>query len=163
VAFRVLQGLGGGAIIPTAQSILFARYPRKEHGTAQALFGLGAVTAPLLGPSLGGYLVEVANWHWIFLINVPVGILSLLLTQRIVHDPAYLRNMRKSNFRVDYIGIGLIIIGVGFLQTGSLRASSSSALSSPLSRSQLWLCASSRMKTQSWTCVCSNSETLQQR
>ncbi len=64
VAFRALQGLGGGAIIPTAQSILFARYPQKEHGMAAALFGLGAITGPLLGPSIGGYLIDLSSWHW---------------------------------------------------------------------------------------------------
>src|SRR3954467_9932609 len=64
VAFRVLQGLGGGAIIPTAQSLLFARYPKSQHGTAAGLFGLGAVTGPLLGPTIGGYLTSWASWHW---------------------------------------------------------------------------------------------------
>src|SRR5512147_788117 len=89
VAFRVLQGLGGGAIIPTAQSILFARYPREEHGTAQALFGLGAVTAPLLGPSVGGYLVDVASWHWIFLINVPIVITAAVLAWNSIEEPGW--------------------------------------------------------------------------
>ena len=74
VVFRILQGIGGGAIIPTSQNILFARYPQKEHGMAGALFALGAVTGPLLGPTLGGKLIDVASWHWIFLINVPVGL-----------------------------------------------------------------------------------------
>src|SRR3954466_12231847 len=74
VLFRMLQGLGGGAIIPTAQSILFARYPREQHGMAAGLFGLGAITGPLLGPSIGGYLIEWSSWHWIFLVNIPVGI-----------------------------------------------------------------------------------------
>ena len=89
VAFRVLQGLGGGAIIPTAQAILFARYPRREHGTAQALFGLGAVTAPLLGPSLGGYFVDVASWHWIFLINVPVVMVAAMLAWNHIEEPGW--------------------------------------------------------------------------
>src|SRR6266542_828121 len=68
VAFRALQGLGGGAIIPTAQSLLLARYPRHEHNMAGALFGLGAVTGPLLGPTVGGYLIEWSNWHFIFFV-----------------------------------------------------------------------------------------------
>jgi len=79
VLFRALQGLGGGAIIPTAQAILFARYPRKEHGMASALFGLGAVTGPLLGPTIGGYLIEWSNWHWVFLVNVPLGIIVAVM------------------------------------------------------------------------------------
>ena len=79
VLFRALQGLGGGAIIPTAQSILFARYPRKEHGMAAALFGLGAVTGPLFGPTIGGYLIELFSWHWIFIVNVPLGCVAAVL------------------------------------------------------------------------------------
>ena len=87
VLFRALQGLGGGAIIPTAQSILFARYPRKEHGMAAALFGLGAITGPLLGPTIGGYLIEWASWHWIFMVNVPVGLLAAFMALRFVEQP----------------------------------------------------------------------------
>ena len=112
VAFRVLQGLGGGAIIPTAQSILFARYPRHQHGTAQALFGLGAVTAPLLGPSVGGYFVDVASWHWIFLINIPVVITAALLAWNHIEEPGW----QPSRERVDTKGIGLLVIGMATLQ-----------------------------------------------
>ena len=112
VAFRVLQGLGGGAIIPTAQSILFARYPRKEHGTAQALFGLGAVTAPLLGPSLGGYFVEIASWHWIFLINVPIVLLAAFLAWNNIEE----RGWQPSQERVDQKGIALLVVGMATLQ-----------------------------------------------
>jgi DHA2 family multidrug resistance protein len=112
VAFRVIQGLGGGAIIPTAQSILFARYPRKEHGTAQALFGLGAVTAPLLGPSLGGYLVDVASWHWIFLINVPIVVTAAFLAWSHIEEPGW----TPKTERVDTAGISLLIIGMATLQ-----------------------------------------------
>jgi DHA2 family multidrug resistance protein len=79
VCFRILQGLGGGAIIPTSQSVLFSRYPEKEHGMAGALFAMGAITGPLLGPTIGGYLVEWSSWHWIFFINVPLGITLLAL------------------------------------------------------------------------------------
>jgi len=112
VAFRVLQGLGGGAIIPTAQSILFARYPRKEHGTAQALFGLGAVTAPLLGPSLGGYFVDIASWHWIFLINVPVVIVAALLAWNHIEEPGW----QPAREQVDQKGIALLVVGMATLQ-----------------------------------------------
>ena len=76
VLFRILQGIGGGAIIPTSQNILFGRYEHKDHGMAGALFALGAITGPLLGPTIGGKLIDVASWHWIFLINVPVGLLA---------------------------------------------------------------------------------------
>jgi MFS transporter, DHA2 family, multidrug resistance protein len=112
VAFRILQGLGGGAIIPTAQSILFARYPRNEHGTAQALFGLGAVTAPLLGPSVGGYLVDVASWHWIFLINVPIVLVAATLAWTSIEEPGW----QPSRQGVDTTGIGLLVVGMATLQ-----------------------------------------------
>ena len=97
---------------------------------AFAIYGMAVVVAPAIGPTLGGWITDNYSWHWIFLINVPIGIVSLLLTQRVVHDPAYLRNMVKSAIRVDYMGISLIVVGVGFLQyvldkgeekTGSLR------------------------------------------
>ncbi|HMA96059.1 MAG TPA: DHA2 family efflux MFS transporter permease subunit, partial [Polyangiaceae bacterium] len=112
VAFRVLQGLGGGAIMPTSQSILFARYPREQHGTAQSLFGLGAVTAPLLGPSLGGYLVDVASWHWIFLINVPIVLAAAYLAWNNIEEPGFV----ASRERVDSTGIALLTVGMAALQ-----------------------------------------------
>src|SRR3954453_23665815 len=89
VLFRVLQGLGGGAIIPTSQSILFARYPKAQHGMAAALFGLGAITGPLLGPSIGGYLIKWLSWHWIFMVNVPVGVIVSFLVLRFVDQPGF--------------------------------------------------------------------------
>ena len=115
VVFRALQGLGGGAIIPTAQSILFARYPRKEHGMAAALFGLGAITGPLLGPTLGGYLIEWSSWHWIFMVNVPVGIVVAFLTLRFVEQPAF-EAPRGEAARVDVLGITLLAVGMASLQ-----------------------------------------------
>ncbi|RYE91686.1 MAG: MFS transporter, partial [Myxococcales bacterium] len=89
VFFRILQGLGGGAIIPSAQGVLFARYPREEHGMASAMFGLGAITGPLLGPSIGGYLIEWFNWHWIFLVNVPIGALVAVGIWRVIEQPGF--------------------------------------------------------------------------
>jgi DHA2 family multidrug resistance protein len=83
---------------------------------AFAMYGMAVVVAPAIGPTLGGWITDNYSWHWIFLINVPIGIVSLMLTQRVVQDPAYLRNMVRSNIRVDYIGISLIVVGVGFLQ-----------------------------------------------
>jgi DHA2 family multidrug resistance protein len=112
VAFRILQGIGGGAIIPTAQSILFARYPQKEHGTAGALFGLGAVTGPLLGPTIGGYLIDIASWHWIFLINVPVGIFAAFMAWKFIEEPDF----APSKAPVDRIGLSLLAVGMGSLQ-----------------------------------------------
>jgi DHA2 family multidrug resistance protein len=112
VAFRVLQGLGGGAVIPTAQSILFAAYPRKQHGTAQALFGLGAVTAPLLGPTVGGYLIDAASWHWIFLINVPVVIASALIADASIVESDF----EPAKERVDIAGVALLVVSMATLQ-----------------------------------------------
>src|SRR6478609_8230329 len=89
VVFRVLQGMGGGAIIPTAQAILFQRYPREQHGTASAMFGLGAITGPLLGPTIGGYLIQWSTWHWIFLVNVPIGIIVGLVIPDVIQEPGF--------------------------------------------------------------------------
>ncbi|HTQ06971.1 MAG TPA: DHA2 family efflux MFS transporter permease subunit [Polyangiaceae bacterium] len=115
VVFRAIQGLGGGAIIPTAQSILFARYPRKEHGMAAALFGLGAITGPLLGPTIGGYLIQWASWHWIFMVNVPVGVVAVLMTLRFVKQPGFSAPTGDAT-KVDVFGIALLAAGMASLQ-----------------------------------------------
>ena len=112
VLFRVLQGLGGGAIIPTAQSLLFARYPKAEHGTAAGLFGLGAVTGPLLGPTIGGYLTSWASWHWIFLVNVPIGLLVAFVASRVIEEPGF----EAPREPVDVFGIVLLALGMPALQ-----------------------------------------------
>jgi DHA2 family multidrug resistance protein len=116
IFFRILQGAGGGGLQPTEQAILADTFSAKQRAMGFAMYGVAILVAPAVGPTFGGWVTDNYSWHWIFLINVPIGILSLFLTQRIVFDPAYLRNMKKSNFRVDYVGIGLIVIGVGFLQ-----------------------------------------------
>jgi DHA2 family multidrug resistance protein len=115
VVFRALQGLGGGAIIPTAQSILFARYPQKEHGMAAALFGLGAITGPLFGPTIGGYLIEWSSWHWIFMVNVPMGALATVLTLRFIDEPGFVRPKGEAA-RIDVFGISLLAVGMASLQ-----------------------------------------------
>jgi MFS transporter, DHA2 family, multidrug resistance protein len=112
VAFRVLQGLGGGAIIPTAQSILFARYPKEEHGMAAGLFGLGAITGPLLGPTIGGYLIDLSSWHWIFLINVPIGLVVATLAWNVIDEPEFVADRRP----IDIKGILLLATGMPALQ-----------------------------------------------
>jgi DHA2 family multidrug resistance protein len=115
IVFRAIQGLGGGAIIPTAQSILFARYPRKEHGMAAAMFGLGAITGPLLGPSIGGYLIDFSSWHWIFMVNVPIGLLVAFLTWRFVKQPNFAPPSGAAA-QVDVFGIVLLALGMASLQ-----------------------------------------------
>ena len=112
VAFRALQGLGGGAIMPTSQAILFARYPREQHGMAAAFMGLGAVTGPLLGPTIGGYLIEWANWHWVFLVNLPLGFFAAWLALRAIHEPGF----QPSRAPVDVKGIALLAVGMASLQ-----------------------------------------------
>lgn len=116
VFFRILQGAGGGGLQPSEQAILADAFSAEKRGMAFAMYGMAVVVAPAIGPTLGGWITDNFSWHWIFFINIPIGILSLLLTQRVVHDPAYLRKLRNSGIRIDYIGMGLIVIGVGFLQ-----------------------------------------------
>ena len=112
VLFRVLQGMGGGAIIPSAQAILFQRFPREEHGTAAALFGLGAITGPLLGPTIGGYLIQWSSWHWIFLVNVPIGLLVGVMIPRVIEEPGFVPDKRP----IDLWGIALLAVGMASLQ-----------------------------------------------
>lgn len=112
VVFRILQGMGGGAIIPTTQAILFQRYPRSQHGMAAALFGLGAITGPLLGPTIGGYLIEWSSWHWIFLVNLPIGIIVAIAIPRVVEEPGFKADRRP----IDLVGIGLLAAGMASLQ-----------------------------------------------
>src|ERR1051325_6234182 len=90
VVFRVLQGLGGGALQPISQAILVESFPREKQGIATAFYGMGVVVAPVIGPTLGGWITDNFSWGWIFFINLPVGILSLVLTSSLVHDPPYL-------------------------------------------------------------------------
>jgi DHA2 family multidrug resistance protein len=112
VIFRIIQGLGGGAIIPTSQNILFSRYPKEEQGMAGALFGIGAITGPLLGPTLGGYLIDASSWHWIFYINVPVGILAAYVAYTNIEEPGF----QPSRAPIDKLGIGLLAVGMVSLQ-----------------------------------------------
>jgi DHA2 family multidrug resistance protein len=116
IVFRIVQGAGGGGLGPTEQAILADTFSAKRRGMAFAMYGMAVVVAPAIGPTLGGWITDNYNWHWIFFINVPIGILSLILTRRVVHDPVYLKNLKRSTKRVDYVGMGLIVVGVGFLQ-----------------------------------------------
>jgi DHA2 family multidrug resistance protein len=116
IVFRILQGVGGGGLQPTEQAILADTFSAKQRGMAFAIYGMAIVVAPAVGPTLGGWITDNYSWHWIFLINVPIGILSLALTHRVVLDPVYLKKLLRSSLRVDYIGISLIVVGVGFLQ-----------------------------------------------
>lgn len=112
VVFRMLQGLGGGALIPTASSILLDRFPRAERTMAMAVFGLGAMMGPMLGPGLGGWLTDRYSWHWIFLINLPIGVIELTLIALL------LREDRSGVKRepVDWLGIALLVAWLGTMQ-----------------------------------------------
>ena len=117
VFFRVVQGAGGGGLQPVSQAILVESFPRAKQGMAMAVYGMGVVVAPIVGPTLGGWLTDNYSWRWIFFINIPVGLLSLFLTSTLVHDPPHVtRSGNGQRLRVDYIGLGLISVGLGFLQ-----------------------------------------------
>src|SRR5512141_1924329 len=113
VAFRAVQGIGGGVLMSVAQAILRETFPAEEQGTAMGIFGLGVVLAPAFGPTLGGWLTDQYSWPWIFYINVPIGIINLLLVSRFVEDPSYL--IRRKG-EIDWLGLGLMILGLGSLQ-----------------------------------------------
>ncbi len=113
---RVLQGAGGGGLQPSEQAILADSFPPEKRGMAFAMYGMAVVTAPAIGPTLGGWITENYSWHWIFFINIPVGILSLFLTQRLVEDPPWLEKERRSGISIDYIGLALIVIGIACFQ-----------------------------------------------
>ena len=113
VAFRAVQGIGGGVLMTVSQAILRETFPPEEQGTAMGIFGLGVVLAPAFGPTLGGWITDQYSWPWIFYINVPIGILNLMLVSRFVEDPPYLVR-RKGD--IDWAGLALLIIGLGSLQ-----------------------------------------------
>jgi DHA2 family multidrug resistance protein len=116
VLFRVIQGAGGGGLQPMAQAILADTFPPEKRGLAFALYGITAIMAPTIGPTLGGWLTDNYSWRWIFYINLPVGLLTLFLVSRMVEDPPYLSARRGAGVRVDYIGIALLTLAVGALQ-----------------------------------------------
>ncbi len=117
VFFRILQGAGGGGLQPSEQAILNDTFPLAKRGMAFAVYGVAVVVAPTIGPWLGGYITDNFSWRWIFYINIPVGLLSILLTWFLVSDPPYMkRSSFKEGFRIDYIGIGLISLGLGSMQ-----------------------------------------------
>ena len=113
---RILQGAGGGGLAPSEQAILADTFPVSKRGQAFAVYGMAVVVAPAIGPTLGGWITDNFNWHWIFFINIPIGILSLLLSERMVEDPPYLQEQRGKVGKVDTMGLGLITIGVGCLE-----------------------------------------------
>jgi len=135
VAFRVIQGLGGGGLSPVEQSIFADSFPARMRPQAFALYGITILMAPAIGPVLGGWLTDSYSWRWVFLINLPVGVLSFGLVSWLVHDsPALLRDraaMLKRGLNVDYVGFGLVLVGFGALQAVLDRFDRAGGLTSP--------------------------------
>ena len=113
IVFRIIQGACGGGLQPLSQAILLESFPPQKRGQAMAFWALGIVVAPMLGPVAGGWLTDNYSWRWVFYINVPIGIIAILLTQAFIFDPAYLRREKTG---IDYWGIGLLVVGMGSLQ-----------------------------------------------
>jgi DHA2 family multidrug resistance protein len=113
IVFRVMQGATGGALQPLSQAVLLEAFAPQDRGKAMGFWGLGIVVAPILGPVLGGWLTDSYSWRWVFYINIPVGIASIVMTKLYIFDPPYLRNEKRS---VDYWGIGMLTVGIGALQ-----------------------------------------------
>ena len=111
---RILQGAGGGALQPIAQAVLMESFPPEKRGSAMAVFGMGVVVAPIIGPTLGGWITDNYSWRWIFYINIPIGILAVFMANMFIEDPPYIRNQRPG--RIDRLGFALMAIGLGTLQ-----------------------------------------------
>lgn len=114
--FRVMQGAFGGGLQPMAQSILADSFPEAKRGLAFSVYGITAVCAPAIGPTLGGWITDNYSWRWVFYINVPVGILAMLLVQQLIEDPPYLQKLRRAAGKFDFLGFSLLTIGVSALQ-----------------------------------------------
>jgi DHA2 family multidrug resistance protein len=116
VFFRVIQGAAGGGLQPSEQSILADTFPPAKRAMAFAFYGMAVVLAPAIGPTVGGWITDNYTWRWIFFLNIPVGVISLLLTNRVVEDPPYVDELRKRRTPVDYYGLGLLVVFIGALQ-----------------------------------------------
>jgi DHA2 family multidrug resistance protein len=116
IFFRVLQGAGGGGLQPSEQAILADTFEPAKRGMAFAVYGIAVVMAPAIGPTLGGWITDNFTWRWIFFVNIPVGIISLLLTSRLIQDPPYFKRRKLSETRIDYTGLGFVALGLGTLQ-----------------------------------------------
>ncbi len=127
---RILQGLGGGAIVPVAQSILLESFPLSKRRMAMSIFGVGIIIAPIIGPVLGGWITDNYNWHWIFYINVPIGFLAVILANMFVEDPPFAR--KKEGQKIDFLGFGFLIIWLVCLQIGLDKGQNADWFNSPM-------------------------------
>lgn len=135
---RILQGLGGGAIVPIAQAILLENFPLEKRRMAMSVFGIGVIIAPIVGPVLGGWITDNYSWHWIFYINVPLGFLAAALANMFIKDPPYAR--KKAGQKIDYLGFSFLIIWLVCLQTVLDKGQNNDWFNAP------WIC---------WTLVAS--------
>ena len=117
VVFRFVQGAAGAAVVPTSQAILMEVFPPAEHALAMAVWGMGMMVAPVMGPTIGGWITENWNWRWNFYINLPVGAIAFLLVYMFIEDPPYLRRGARAQGKVDYPAIAYLVLGLGLLQT----------------------------------------------
>lgn len=113
VLFRVIQGLSGGSLQPISQSVLLETFPPSQHGTAMAIFGAGVMVGPVIGPVLGGWITDNWSWPWIFYINIPMGVISIIMATVFIVDPHYMKALKV---RVDYWGLAFLAVGIGCLQ-----------------------------------------------
>ena len=139
IVARVLQGIGGGGMQPLAQSILLESFPPRQHGTAMAAFGIGVIVAPIIGPTLGGWITDSYSWRWIFYINLPIGILALIMVNLYVEDPPYLR--KAFHGAIDYLGFGLMTLWLGTLQLVLDKGQEADWFSAP------WICWTAAVST----------------
>jgi DHA2 family multidrug resistance protein len=142
VFFRVLQGLGGGGLATSEQSILADTFSLEKRGMAFAVYGMAIVMAPAIGPTLGGWITDNYSWRWIFYINIPIGVISLFLTQKIVEDPPYIKieGARMRQNPIDYLGLGLITVGIGCLQVVFDKGQEADWFSSDMIRTLTGIC-----------------------
>lgn len=129
---RILQGLGGGAIVPVAQSILLESFPLEKRRMAMSIFGVGIIIAPIIGPVLGGWITDNYNWHWIFYINVPIGFLAATLSNMFIEDPPFAR--KKEGQKIDFLGFGFLITWLVCLQIGLDKGQNADWFNAP------WIC-----------------------
>lgn len=113
IFFRILQGIGGGGLQPLSQSILLETFPKHQYGRAMAIYGMGIILAPIFGPMIGGWISDNFSWRWIYYINIPIGIISILMTYLVIEDPPYLK---REKLKIDYPGIIFLSFGIGCLQ-----------------------------------------------
>ncbi|MBV8818765.1 MAG: DHA2 family efflux MFS transporter permease subunit [Acidobacteriaceae bacterium] len=138
IVFRCIQGAAGGCLQPLSQAVLLEAFPPQDRGKAMGFWGLGIVVAPILGPVLGGWLTDSYSWRWVFYINIPVGVASLLMTKAFIWDPPYIQ--RGSAGRIDYWGIGFLAVWIGALQVMLDKGEEADWFSSPLIVSLCFVC-----------------------